>query len=142
MEDTIRIETKEEVETYLARLKYALKNDSQIEIQLVREVDKQRDIKYTNRYTIADLFPDEKPEDAIRRELQTLTVANYLRTRKDIRFPKKSEMREFGKVYHGDRDVYIKLRVELTAMNGSHFTFVMSFHYAEIPFSEENFPYA
>ena len=31
----------------------------------------------------------------------------------DVRFPKKSEMREFGKVYNGTEEVYIKIRVEL-----------------------------
>jgi hypothetical protein len=50
-------------------------------------------------------------------------------------------MREFGKVYDGKGDVYIKIRVELLAAYGDHTTFVMSFHYAEIPFTPDMFPY-
>lgn len=41
-------------------------------------------------------------------------------------------MREFGKVYDGKGDVYIKVRVELLSEYGNHTTFVMSFHYAAI----------
>ena len=43
----------------------------------------------------------------------TLTEEDYMRTVKDLRFPNRSEMREFGKVYNSNEDVYIKLRVEL-----------------------------
>lgn len=66
-----------------------------------------------------------------------------MRTVKDTRCPKKSEMREFGKVYDGHGDVYIKIRVELFSNenNGNHHTFVMSFHFAEKPFGENDFPY-
>ena len=50
-------------------------------------------------------------------------------------------MREFGKIYAGKGDVYIKIRVELLSGFGNHTTFVMSFHYAEIPFTSAMFPY-
>jgi len=52
-------------------------------------------------------------------------------------------MREFGKVYNSSDEVYIKIRVELFDKSGfgQHTTFVMSFHFAETPFSEEYFPY-
>lgn len=50
-------------------------------------------------------------------------------------------MREFGRFYEGKDDVYIKIRVELLSENGNHTAFVMSFHYAEIPFTPEDFPY-
>ena len=78
----------------------------------------------------------------MKRELLTLTEKEYLRTVKDTRVPNKSEMREFGKTYDSD-EVYIKIRVELasTLGTGGHITFVMSFHFAEVPFSEEVFPY-
>ena len=109
--------------------------------QAERLVDKNRDVKYTNQFTVADLFPNENPVDALKRELQTLTIEEYMQTVKDLRFPKKSEMREFGKVYNGKGDVYIKIRVELLSEYGNHTTFVMSFHYAEIPFTPEMFPY-
>ena len=109
--------------------------------QEVRLVDQNRNVRYTNRFTVADLFPNENPVDALKRELQTLTVEEYMQTVKDTRFPNRSEMREFGKVYNGKEDVYIKIRVELLSEYGNHTAFVMSFHYAEIPFTPEMFPY-
>ncbi len=64
-----------------------------------------------------------------------------MKTVKDIRFPKRAEMREFGKVYNGDEDVYIKIRVEFLGLYGTTTTFVMSFHLAERPFTPAMFPY-
>lgn len=136
-----RIESKLEVNTYLQKLKYALDHDAQITFQARRLVDKQRDEKYTNQYTVDTLFPDENPVDALKRELKTLTVEEYMKTVQDIRFPKRSEMREFGKVYNGMQDVYIKIRVELLGLNGNTTTFVMPFHFAEKPFTTDMFPY-
>ena len=51
---------------------------------------------------------------------------------------------EFGKVYNGSDEIYIKIRVELMDARGfgNHTTFVMSFHFAVKPFSQESFPYA
>ena len=139
-----RIESELDVIAYLQNLKYALTNKAKITFQEKRRVDGNRDERYTNTYTMADLFPDEDPIEVLRRELMTLTVKEYLRTVKDLRFPDRQEMREFGKVYPGNAEVYIKVRVELLAQDGfgAHTTFVMSFHYAEKPFSEETFPYA
>ena len=64
-------------------------------------------------------------------------------TVKDLRFPKRSEMRVFGKTYNFTEDVYIKIRVELVDPNNAnnHTTFVMSFHFAEKPFNADDFPY-
>lgn len=140
-DETSRIESELEVRSYLQNLKYALEHDAQIVFQEVRQVDQQREICYTNTYTVAKLFPDENPVDALRRELRTLTVKEYMRTVKDLRFPKRSEMREFGKVYNGHEDVYIKIRVELLAAYGRHTTFIMSFHFATRAFTPEMFPY-
>lgn len=136
-----RIESKLEVNTYLQKLKYALDHDAQITFQARRLVDKKRDEKYTNQYTVDILFPDENPVDALKRELKTLTVEEYMKTVQDLRFPKRSEMREFGKVYNGMQDVYIKIRVELLGLDGNTTTFVMSFHFAEKPFTTDMFPY-
>ena len=132
-----RIESKLEVNTYLQKLKYALDHDAQITFQARRLVDE----KYTNQYTVDTLFPDENPVDALKRELKTLTVEEYMKTVQDLRFPKRSEMREFGKVYNGMQDVYIKIRVELLGLDGNTTTFVMSFHFAEKPFTTDMFPY-
>ena len=136
-----RIETETEVRAYLQNLRYALEHNAKIMFQVDRQVDQLRDQQYTNKFTVADLFPDEDPVDALKKELKLLTVKEYMRTVKDLRFPKKSEMREFGRVYDGKGDVYIKIRVELLSEYGNHTTFVMSFHYAETPFTPEMFPY-
>ena len=136
-----RIESEIEVKSYIQDLKYALKNGAKIDFQARLLVDEKRDEKYTNQYTVNKLFPDENPLDAIKRELLTLSVEDYIQTVKDIRFPKRSEMREFGKVYNGTEDVYIKIRVELLGLYGKTTTFVMSFHFAEKAFTPEMFPY-
>ena len=136
-----RIESELEVKNYIQDLKFALNNGAQINFQAKRRVDENREEKYTNQYTINTLFPNENPVDAIKRELLTLSVEDYMQTVKDMRFPKRSEMREFGKVYNGTDDVYIKIRVELLGIYGNTTTFVMSFHYAERAFMPEMFPY-
>jgi hypothetical protein len=50
-------------------------------------------------------------------------------------------MREFGKVFNNTDEVYIKIRVELLGQTGQATTFVMSFHFAERPFTSNIFPY-
>lgn len=136
-----RIESEIEVTSYIQDLKYALNNGAKIDFQIKRLVDEKRNEKYTNQYTVNKLFPDENPVNALRRELLTLSVEDYMKTVKDLRFPKRSEMREFGKVYNGTDDVYIKIRVELLGIYGNATTFVMSFHFAEKVFTPEMFPY-
>lgn len=136
-----RIEKELDVKAFIQNLKYALHNGAQINFQAKRKVDEKRDEKYTNEYTLNSLFPDENPVDALRRELLTLSVEDYMRTVSDIRYPKRSEMREFGKVYNGNEDVYIKIRVELLDYYGKTTTFVMSFHFSERSFSLNMFPY-
>lgn len=136
-----RIESLLEVETYIERVKYALDNGASIVFQEKRRVDDNRDVRYTNSFTMDDIFPDENPTVVLRQELKKLVPAEYMRTVKDLRFPKRSEMREFGRVYAGHGDVYIKFRVELIDKSGVSSTFVMSFHYAEKPFTDEMFPY-
>lgn len=136
-----RIESEIEVKSYIQDLKFALNNGAKIDFQAKRLVDEKRDEKYTNQYTVNKLFPDENPVDVLKRELLTLSVEDYMKTVKDIRFPKRSEMREFGKVYNGAEDVYIKIRVELLGVYGNTTTFVMSFHFAEKAFTPEMFPY-
>ena len=140
-ETRARVESELEISAYIQNLKFALNNGAKIDFQVKRRVDENRDEKYTNRYTVNTLFPDENPLDVLRRELLSLTVKDYMRTVKDLRFPKRSEMREFGKVYSGKGDVYIKIRVELLGTYGNTITFVMSFHFAEKPFTPDLFPY-
>ena len=140
-ETNARIESELEVKAYIQNLKFALNNGARIEFQVKRRIDDTRDEKYTNQYTVSTLFPDESPVEALKRELLSLRVEDYIKTVKDIRFPNRSEMREFGKVYNGTDDVYIKIRVELLGTFGQPTTFVMSFHFAEKDFSEDMFPY-
>ena len=135
-----RIESETEVRAYVQNLKFALNNGAKIDFQVKRLVDEKRDEKYTNQYTVNTLFPDENPVDALKRELLTLSVEEYMQTVKDLRFPNRSEMREFGKVYNGSEDVYIKIRVELLGAYGNTTTFVMSFHFAERALTPEMFP--
>ena len=129
------------MKSYIQNLRFALNNGAKIDFQAKRLIDEKREEKYTNQYTVNKLFPDENPVDALKRELLTLTVEDYMQTVKDIKFPNRSEMREFGKVYNGTEDVYIKIRVELLGMYGNTTTFVMSFHFAEKSFTSEMFPY-
>ena len=140
-ESNARIESELEVKAYIQNLQFALNNGARIDFQAKRRVDDNRNERFTNQYTVNALFPDENPVDALKRELLSIRVEDYMRTVKDIRFPKRSEMREFGKVYNGNDDVYIKIRVELLGVNGQTTTFVMSFHFAEKPFKAEMFPY-
>ena len=140
-ENNARIESELEVKAYIQNLKLALNKGAKIEFQVRRRVDDARDERFTNAYTVRTLFPNENPVDALKRELLSLSVEDYMQTVKDIRFPKRSEMREFGKVYNGTDDVYIKIRVELLGMYGQTKTFVMSFHFAERAFAAEMFPY-
>lgn len=106
-----RIESEIEIKSYIQNLKYALNNGAKINFQ------------------------------ELKRELLTLSVDHYMRTVKDIRFPNRNEMREFGKVYNEKDDVYIKIRIELLGMYGSATAFVMPFHFAEKAFLPEMFPY-
>ena len=140
-ESIARIESELEVQSYIQNLKFALNSGAEIIFQAKRLVDEKRDEKYTNQYTINKLFPDENPVDALKRELLLLSAEDYMQTVKDTRFPNRSEMREFGKVYNGTEDVYIKIRVELLGLYGNTTTFVMSFHFAEKAFAPEMFPY-
>ena len=139
---TSRIESELEVKAYLQNLKYALNNGAKISFQARRLVDEKRAEQYTNQYTVDTLFPNENPVEALKRELLTLSVEEYIKTVKDRRFPNRSEMREFGKIYNGNSDVYIKIRVELLGLYGSTTTFVMSFHFAEKAFTPDMFPYS
>lgn len=140
-ETNARIESELEVKSYIQNLKFALNNGAKINFQAKRRIDNNKDEKFTNQYAVNTLFPNENPVDALKRELLSLNVENYMQTVKDFRFPKRSEMREFGKTYNGTDDVYIKIRVELLGIYGQTTTFIMSFHFAEKAFTPEMFPY-
>ncbi len=107
------IQARHEVQTFLDRLCYALQDGgARINLVRMRRVDQRRDRRFTNEYTIAQLFPNEDPVQALKRELPSLTVADYIETVKDRRFPKRPNLLVFGKTYH-EGDVYVKVRIEL-----------------------------
>ena len=85
-----RIESELEVKSYIQDLKFALNNGAKIDFQAKRVVDDKRDEKYTNQYIVNKLFPDENPVDALKRELLTLSVEDYMQTVKDTRFLKEA----------------------------------------------------
>lgn len=137
------VESEQEIRTYLDRLQYAIENGSAtINLQEKRQVDKDRPKKYTNRYTLSKLFPDEDLVEALKKELIKLTVEEYIETVKDTRYPDRSDMRVFGKKYQ-EEDVYIKIRVKLVSLSyaNNSYIFVMSFHFAEKAFNDTDFPY-
>ena len=68
METRARIESEQEVKAYIQDLKFALNHGAQINFQIKRLVDEKRDERYTNQYTVNTLFPNENPEDALKRE--------------------------------------------------------------------------
>lgn len=140
-ETNARIESELEVKAYIQNLKFALNNGAKINFQIKRLVDDKREERYTNQYTVNTLFPNENPVEALRKELLSLAAEDYIQTVKDLRFPNRSEMREFGKVYNDKDEVYIKIRVELLGTYGSATTFIMSFHFTEKAFTKEMFPY-
>ncbi len=70
--ENARIESELEVKTYIQGLQFAIHNGANISFQVRRLVDDARAEKYTNQYTISQLFPDENPVDALKRELLTL----------------------------------------------------------------------
>ena len=137
-----RIETKAEVQGYIQNLIYNLNHGAHIDFQPIRKVDSTRDIRYSNKYTVEDLFPNEDPRIALGREIRKLKVEEYIQTVRDLKHPKRSEYREFGRVYKDKGDVYIKIRVEVISYHGGQTVFVMSFHYAVKPLVNEYFPYA
>lgn len=129
---------------YIQDLRYSLNHGARIQYQSRRYVEQFRDEKYSNEYTIAELFPNQDVLKVLTQELMSLKVENYIRTVKDINRPKNSEMREFGKVYDADKEVYIKIRVEVMKSGSfgvDHIVFIMSFHYSTIPFDRLTFPY-
>ena len=67
-----RIESEIEVQAYLQDLRYALSHCAQVSFQAERLVDKNRDVKYTNQFTVADLFPNENPVASF--QMKTLSM--------------------------------------------------------------------
>lgn len=143
MPEIIRIETKAEVNTFLARLNYQISHGARLNLIRDRNVDKDRDLIYTNRYTVAELFPDEDPNVALKRELLLITAEHYLQTLTDQRYPEK-EWREFGKIYPVDKEIYMKFRVVFRGAENPHnddYILIMSFHHSTVAFKYRNFPH-
>lgn len=139
-----KIESKASIKTFLARLEYALlSGTARINFQRKRVVDDNRDEKFTNRFTMHKLFPNEDEVEVLKHELAHLKYQDYIETVHDTKYPERSDMHVFGKKYSNE-DVYIKIRVELLNVGGpgdDNFIYVMSFHFAEVKFVAGDFPY-
>lgn len=144
VEEKKGIESLAGVKTFLSSLFYILQSGkARLNLQKKRMVDENRDEKYTNRYTLHRLFPEEDEVEVLKHELACLKYQDYIESVHDTRFPERSDMRVFGKKYSGE-DVYIKIRVELLNVGGSggdNYLYVMSFHFAEVKFAPSDFPY-
>ena len=67
------VESKLSIESFIAKLKYAIKHHTaRIILQLIRKVDENRAIRFSNGFAIADLFPDENPVEKLKYELAAL----------------------------------------------------------------------
>ena len=78
MADTrTRIESELEVNSYLQNLRYALSHNATITFQTERLVDQNRDLRYTNQFTVADLFPDENPVNALNTIIRVFAHMSY-----------------------------------------------------------------
>lgn len=141
MKDTVMdlkkvIYPKEEVDNYIANLKFALSNkQTSIIFEKKRVADVYKDEKNTNRFTVDNLFPNQDERKVLRRELQKLKVEEYIHTIDDADAPGLKKLWVFGRKY--DKDVYIKIRVELF----ENYVLVRSFHYAEWKYNDASFPY-
>ena len=67
-----RIESELEVKAYLQNLKYAIENGARINFQRLRRVDDNREVMYTNEFTVNKLFANEDVLVALKRELCTI----------------------------------------------------------------------
>jgi len=130
-----RIASKQEVETVIAQLSYALTNKTRITFQEEKNSDIHRNVRFTNQYTIANLFSDEPPQKVLRREIGKLCPEEYMHSVKDTKYPNRSELHVFAREY--DDYVYIKFRVEVIVNN----IYVISFHYSDVELNNEDFPY-
>jgi len=135
-----RIESKIEVKDYLRKLLLALQHEGVVvRLKVDSFSDEHRNERYTNRFTINSLFPDEDVVLVLKRELSLITFENYIKTELDRDLPWKLEFRIFGKSY-GD-DVYIKIRVmDKVKFSSNPIVQVMSFHYAMYQFIQNQFP--
>ena len=105
-------ETELEINAFISNVKYCIESgDCKISVKSEKKSEQNKDIEFTNKYTLGQLFPDENPADSMKRELIKLTKRNYIETLEDLDFPNRSKLRVFGKRY--DADVYIKFRAEL-----------------------------
>ena len=59
----MRVESELEVKAYLQNLKYALEHGAQISFQRFRKVDGNRNLRFTNEYTVNKLLPNENIMD-------------------------------------------------------------------------------
>lgn len=135
-DQTKHIESLIAVQTYLDKLKHIINNNGKINFQKHKQSEKQKNIEFTNLYTVHDLFANQDIVEAIKQELKSLDVSNYLHTVTDIKYPQKPPLWVFCKKIK-ERDVYIKIRTAIV----EGFILVISFHYAAYTINKSDYPY-
>lgn len=135
-----RVQSIAEVKDMLARLKYAIKSNPSFKIIVTRKSDEGKQLQYTNKYTLDNLFPNESPAEALRNELVTLSVEEYKETLTDDLYPEK-DLHVFIRQYD-EQQVFIKIRAELLTSTGRSLLVVISFHFAEYEVKLSELPHA
>lgn len=137
------IEDRSEVLAFLAKLKHMLENQRTIiKLENNRKSDQYKKIEFTNRFTFSDLFPNENPVEVLRRELNLLSICEYMHTAVDVINPKAPNYYVFAKKI----GKYVYIKIKIVVFNGStpgqpDTALVMSFHYAEYMIDDKSFPY-
>jgi hypothetical protein len=142
-DDIHRTESIQDVRLFIDELRAVLSvKKSEIYLLEIKSSEAGRPKFMSNIATISELFPDEFPHIALRRELMKLSHQMYMHSMADMYFPLTASFHVFGMRY-GDKDVYIKLKIEFetdkSLKNGT--VIVISFHYSTKKFSGSDFPY-
>lgn len=141
-EETNWVEERSVVLAFLAKLKFMLESPrTRIHLD-IKKSDQYKPYEFTNRFTFADLFPNENPVDVLRRELSLLTISDYMHTAIDVINQKSPNYYVFAKKF----GKYVYIKVKIVVFNGSipgqqDTMLVMSFHYAEFYIDDNSFQY-
>lgn len=117
-------ETQEGVEKHLSELKAALQSDECVLDILFKKRGQAETDPCSTIFTMNELEYDMAD---VRRELQSLTIADYKENMKDSKRPDSEPFFVFGKCI-ARREVYIKEKLRSNSK-----IFCISFHFAEFP---------
>jgi hypothetical protein len=128
-----RIESHEDVETFLQTVRTTLSLPNSLNIQITRSGEDPTD-PYTTRNTLADL--DFSMGD-VRNELITLLPCHYIKTSDDKKRDATSPPFWIFEKTVNRKSVYIKFK-----LRNNKLVFCMSFHYPAYPITNDDKPYA